>query len=263
MNAVNEKEVVRFLYDTERTFDAYCERFNSGVNIEKRDWQNPLGDIRVAISRGDVFEKASAVFCDIEVDTPPVLKETMKTKHDKMRALVLEIGLHPMNPHIPKSYIELRANIADEVVIAGGTDIFPYYENPSEVALFARSMRQICESHGQDYETLKGVRADFFQSKYTGEPVGSHAGVYFFKLDVGQLPYFKAMTAGFFDTYAEIVEKLKDRPFTADDKRRQETIHGQWAQWVMVEDEGTRFGLEMGIPAEALLGGILPPVARY
>jgi hypothetical protein len=31
----------------------------------------------------------------------------------------------------------------------------------------------------------------------------------------------------------------------------------------MTEDEGTRFGLEQGIPPEALLGAILPPVAVF
>ena len=40
-------------------------------------------------------------------------------------------------------------------------------------------------------------------------------------------------------------------------------LHGQWAQWILVEDEGTRFGLEMGIHPDALLGPILPPVAKF
>ncbi len=41
------------------------------------------------------------------------------------------------------------------------------------------------------------------------------------------------------------------------------SLHGQWAQWILVEDEGTRFGLDMGIHPDALLGPILPPVAKF
>jgi hypothetical protein len=40
-------------------------------------------------------------------------------------------------------------------------------------------------------------------------------------------------------------------------------LHGQWAQWILVEDEGTRFGLDMGIHPDALLGPILPPIAKF
>ena len=49
--------------------------------------------------------------------------------------------------------------------------------------------------------------------------------------------------------HEEIEEKLK--------------IQGLWAEWIMVEDDGTKFGLEKGIPPEALLGAILPPKATF
>ena len=75
--------------------------------------------------------------------------------------------------------------------------------------------------------------------------------------------YFKEMTDSYFDTYQEIVGKYKDTPFSGADKIHQQQLHGQWAQWIMVEDEGTLFGLKKGIPPEALLGAILPPIARF
>jgi coproporphyrinogen III oxidase len=40
-------------------------------------------------------------------------------------------------------------------------------------------------------------------------------------------------------------------------------IHGTWVEWVLLEDSGTRYGLEKGIPPEALLGAILPPQATF
>ncbi|MBN2108058.1 MAG: hypothetical protein JW832_11590 [Deltaproteobacteria bacterium] len=40
-------------------------------------------------------------------------------------------------------------------------------------------------------------------------------------------------------------------------------VHGQLAQWGLLEDEGMRFGLDKGLPPEALLGPILPPLAAF
>ncbi len=256
-------DVIRFLQDTESRFLNYCRDLGGEEDLVQQSWDNPLGEIRTAISRGSVFEKASAVYCDIEVDTPPVLKEQMNIKTSKMRALVLEIGIHPDNPQVPKSYIELRANMAGEVILAGGTDLFPYFPNPEDKALFADRMRSACDHHGLNYEQFRKVRADFFKSKFTNENVGYHAGVYFFQLPAEKLPYFQEMTDCYFDTYQEVVGKHKGTPFSRADKIHQQRLHGQWAQWIMVEDEGTLFGLKKGIPPEALLGAILPPIARF
>ncbi len=259
----NLEQVIQFLNDTQDQFDAYCDRLNPQATMEKKLWDTPLGEMKTAISRGQVFEKASAVFCDVEIDTPPLLLETMKHKVKRMQALVLEIGIHPSNPRIPKSYLELRANSAGSVILAGGTDIFPYFPNKEDNNLFADRIRSVCHSHSVDYDALRKVRADYFKSEYTKEKVGAHTGIYFFQLEPEKLPFFKDMTTAYFNAYEQLVNKRKDEPFSQEDKEYQQVLHGRWAQWIMVEDEGTRFGLEKGIPPEALLGAILPPIARY
>jgi coproporphyrinogen III oxidase len=257
------KEVIQFLHDIENQFEEFCQKFNIGVGLEKKLWDSPLGDIRVVISRGDVFEKASAIYCDLEIDTPPVLAEKTGAKDARMQALVLEIGIHPVNPYIPKGYIELRANIGESVVLAGGTDIFPYFPKQNDIDLFADRIKSICSKHGQDYESMRKVRADFFQSKYRKGSVGSHAGIYFFQLAEEKLPFFKDMAETFFDAYEELVKKRKAESFTQKDREHQRKLHGEWVQWILLEDDGTRFGLEKGIPPDALLGAILPPVAKF
>jgi coproporphyrinogen III oxidase len=159
--------------------------------------------------------------------------------------------------------LELRANRAGKAILAGGTDIFPYFPDRADSDLFAEKIRSTCNAHGVDYEALRKVRTDFFQSKYTKENVGAHAGIYFFQLGQDKVPFFKAMTAAFFEAYEALIEAHRGEPVRPEDKAHQQMLHGKWAQWIMVEDEGTRFGLEMGIPPEALLGAILPPVATY
>jgi coproporphyrinogen III oxidase len=258
------QDIAGFLTDVQKSFEQFCTRWNGHGNFERNSWDCPLGKINAVVQRGEVFEKASTVYCDLEIDTPPVLAKTMGLTAAKMRALVLEIHFYPMNPHLPKPYMELRANIiADKIILAGGSDIFPYYPDPETHRMFADPIKRICKKHTVDYEALRKVRADFFKSKYTAAQVGSHAGIYFFQLDEAQFPFFKDMAEGFFTSYAELVEKYKDTPCTPEELQHRLKVHGQLAQWVLLEDEGTRFGLDKGIPPEALLGPILPPLAAF
>jgi coproporphyrinogen III oxidase len=148
-------------------------------------------------------------------------------------------------------------------ILAGGTDIFPYFSHEGDVSFFAEGMKQLCGRHGQDYEKLRKTRADFFMSKYRKEKVGAHAGIYSFHLEDNHFDFFKEMAEAFFTLYTGIVEKRKGKPFTDEEKKLMKKIHGVWAQWVLLEDEGTKYGLEKGIPPDALLGAILPPNATF
>ena len=256
-------QVVEFLADVEKRFEQFCVTFNTEQSIEKNAYDCPIGPVRSAIFRGDVFEKASAVYCDLNIDTPPVLAEKMGWTGMKMQGLVLEIGIHPRNPRIPKGYIELRANVGDSVILAGGTDIFPYFYNDDDRIFFANKIRDLCEKHTVDYEELRNIRADFFKSNFRKCDVGYHAGIYSFHLDEKKFPFFMEMADAFFTAYGELVTKRNVEPYSESDRETQLKLHGQWAEWIMVEDEGTRFGLVKGIPPEALLGAILPPVATF
>jgi len=124
-------------------------------------------------------------------------------------------------------------------------------------------MKELCKRHEQDYEKLRKVREDFFVSKYRKDKVGSHAGIYSFHLEEKDFEFFKDMAGTFFKTYGAIVEKGKGKSFTEEERALMLKTHGIWTQWILLEDEGTKYGLEKGIPPDALLGAILPPFATF
>lgn len=257
------QDIAEYLAEVQKLFEKFCVRFNGHGRFERNSWDCPLGRIDAAVNAGDVFEKASTVYCDLEIDTPPVLAQSMGLTVAKMRALVLEIHFYPVNPHVPKPYMELRANIAGKTILAGGSDIFPYMPDPEAHRMFAALLQRICKEHDVDYEALRAVRVGFFKSKYTGEALGSNAGIYFFQLEEEKFPFFRDMAEAFFTSFGALVEKYKDMPATEEQLRRRLEAHGRLARWVLLEDEGTRFGLDKGIPPEALLGPILPPLAAF
>jgi len=260
---VERNDLVAFLLSVSARFEKLCTSYNPTGKLARQSWDTPLGRLDVIISRGEVFEKAGSIYCDLEIETPPVLAEKLGQRGSTAEAFVLEINCYPVNPFIPRGYMELRANITDRVVLAGGTDIFPYFSHEGDVSFFAEGMKQLCGRHGQDYEKLRKTRADFFMSKYRKEKVGAHAGIYSFHLEDNHFDFFKEMAEAFFTLYTGIVEKRKGKPFTDEEKKLMKKIHGVWAQWVLLEDEGTKYGLEKGIPPDALLGAILPPNATF
>jgi coproporphyrinogen III oxidase len=260
---VNRNDMVTFLAGVRGQFEQFYTRFNPAGRVDKKSWDTPMGKLDAVRSSGAVFEKAASIFCDLTIETPPVLAEKIGQKGSRAEAFVLEINCYPVNPHIPRGYMELRANITDTMVFAGGTDIFPYFPVEEDAAFFADGMKELCREHGQDYEKLRKTRADFFVSKFRNEKVGSHAGIYAFHLEAKEFPFFKDIAECFFRLYGILVEKGGKRNFTADEQQRMREIHGVWVEWVLLEDAGTRYGLEKGIPPDALLGAILPPQAAF
>lgn len=260
---INRNDVVTFLAGVNEQFEQFCTRYNPAGRVDKKSWETPMGRLDVVRSSGAVFEKAASIFCDLTIETPPVLAEKLGQKGSTAEAFVLEINCYPVNPHIPRGYMELRANITDTIVFAGGTDIFPYFPVEEDAAFFARGMQEMCGEHGKDYETLRKTRADFFISKFRNAKVGSHAGIYSFHLEAKDFLFVKDMAESFFRLYGILVEKGGKQNFTADEQERMRAIHGTWVEWVLLEDSGTRYGLEKGIPPEALLGAILPPQATF
>lgn len=261
---LNKDTVVKFLRDTESRFEKFASQYNPSGEVKKKSWDTPMGKLDVIISKGKTFEKLSSIYCDLLVDTPPVLAEKLGQKGGKAQALVLEFHFFPVNPHIAKGYIELRANITDKVVLAGGTDIFPYYPKEEDNKFFADEMKELCKRHGKDYEEMKKTRIGFFKSKYRkGGKVGSHAGIYSFKLEANDFEFFKDIADTYFKVYTEIIERRKNEKFGQKEIDHKLKLHGLWAEWTMVEDEGTLFGIRKGIPPESLLGSILPPQATF
>jgi coproporphyrinogen III oxidase len=261
---LEKKAIVTFLADVIKRFEHFSLSHNPSGNVDTKTWDTPMGRLDVMKSTGEIFEKAGLIYGDLAIETPPVLAEKLGQQGSKAQVYVLEINFYPHNPFIPRGYMELRVNITDKIVLAGGTDIFPYFsQNDEDSTFFANGMKELCASHEKDYNALRKTRADFFISKYRKEKVGSHAGIYSFQLEEKEFTFFKGIAETFFRLYGEIVEKGKARPFTPKDAESKLFIHGIWTQWILLEDEGTKYGLEKGIPPDALLGGILPPRATF
>ena len=75
--------------------------------------------------------------------------------------------------------------------------------------------------------------------------------------------FVRAMASSYLPAYGPIVEKRRDRAFTETQKQFQEYRRGRYAEFNLVYDRGTIFGLQSGVGRIESILMSLPPVVRW
>ena len=148
----------------------------------------------------------------------------------------------------------------------GGTDLNPMVEVDEDTAFFHDVLKKACDKHSPDYYPAHKAWADeYFMIKHWNEPRGV-GGIFYDDLCTGDweadFAYTQDVGRAFLDSYLPITEKRRDEPWTAEDREWQLIKRGRYAEFNLVYDRGTKFGLETGHNPEAVLMS-LPPEAKW
>jgi len=262
------EEIDSFFASTKKkALDAF-RRIEGADLVEKRVWNTPSGITELNIIRGRVFEKVSLCRTDKKkkipesVNIPAAMKDLGEIKNIEVIMKVFEICSHMANPKVPVGNISIRYRKAKEGRFAGGTDLSPYFPFEEDVELFRGEMQSLCKRYGKEYEPMREKLRQGFWLKYRNEPRGGVNGIAF-DVPEEEFNFVKELVETFLKTYISIVEKRKDEPFTQEEREKQLYRRGRWVEFNLVEDEGFRFGLEMGIDPEIMVLQTLPPLVRF
>jgi len=156
----------------------------------------------------------------------------------------------------------------------GGADLnppIPYAEDTDE---FHACFRAGCAAHNPTYyERFKKWADDYFYIPHRGVHRGV-GGIFYDHLECEDpavdegaafdrnLAFTKDVGEAFLDIFPRLVRRRMDSAFTAQDKQTQLEWRGRYAEFNLVYDRGTLFGLKTGGNIDAILMS-LPPEAVW
>ena len=251
------------------------ELTNDGNQFVEDIWDRPGGGggrTRV-LTGGSVWERGGVNFSEVMGETNEALQKQLQSAATQFWASGVSLVLHPRNPHVPIVHMNVRHFALNDGTswFGGGIDLTPHYIDVAEAKAFHVALKNICDTHEcADYHEFKDNADQYFFLPHRNETRGI-GGIFFdhlgrkheshedwdniraFVMDVGE---------GFLNSYMPLVKNKIDQPYSAEQRDWQLHRRGRYAEFNLVWDRGTRFGLESNGRTESILMS-LPPEARW
>ena len=238
------------------------------------DGREAGGGLMCALRGGRVFEKVGVNVSTVHGTLGKRALQAMAARgapdmEDDPRFWASGISLvaHMQNPHAPAVHMNTRMFWTPHAWwFGGGSDLNPCIEYEEDTACFHASLKECCERHGPDlYPRFKDWADRYFNLPHRGRARGV-GGIFFDDLNTGDWEADFAFTRDvgrtFLPAFLPLAERRRDQPWTDADKETQLVHRGLYVEYNLVYDRGTRFGLETGHDANAVLMS-LPPVAKW
>jgi coproporphyrinogen III oxidase len=242
-----------------------------GQRFREDAWQRPGGGggrSRV-LAEGNLFEKAGVNFSDVHGEMSEEFAKQIPGEGRDFTACGVSLVLHPRSPMVPTVHANFRyLTKGDRAWFGGGADLTPYYPFREDVIHFHRVWRDVCRRHSPliDYERYKKWCDEYFYLPHRQEPRGV-GGIFFDYLEGDFDPCFAFVgDAGdaFLPAYLPIAERRRNEPWGPRERDFQEYRRGRYAEFNLIYDRGTIFGLKTGGRTEAILMSLPPKVQwRY
>jgi len=178
--------------------------------------------------------------------------------------------VHPRNPYVPTSHLNVRCFVArgGEPVwwFGGGFDLTPYYGFEEDAVHWHRCAREACAPLGPDaYPRFKKWCDEYFHLPHRSEPRGI-GGLFFDDLDEAGFErccaFQRSVGDHYLAAYIPIMQRRKATPYGDREREFQLYRRGRYAEFNLLHDRGTRFGLQSGGRVESILAS-MPPLAAW
>ncbi len=275
----DKNEIAEWFRNLQNRICNGLEALDGKAKFKEELWERPEGGggrTRV-IQNGNIFEKGGVNFSAVFGPAPAFLRSK------EFFATGVSIVIHPESPAVPIIHMNVRYIETDnESWFGGGIDLTPIYIDAEQARFFHQQLKQTCDRHGAKYYTdFKKWADDYFFIPHRNETRGV-GGIFFDQLKaedtdmegtVGlpkesfrqpQLPweFVKAVGKTFLPTYSTIVNQSRDKKHSEQQKQWQLIRRGRYAEFNLVYDRGTKFGLETNGRTESILMS-LPPLASW
>ena len=224
------------------------------------------GGVR-GVMKGKVFEKVGVNVSTVGGTFEGEFGKTIHGAGDDPRFFATGISLvaHMANPHAPAVHMNTRFLRTTKQWFGGGADLNPPLPVEGDTADFHATLQAACDAHGPDYyQRFKAWADDYFYIPHRKEHRGV-GGIFYDHLEGdfdADFAFTRAVGEAFLDVYPRIVRRRMHDAFDAADEARMLEWRGRYAEFNLVYDRGTLFGLKTGGNIDAILMS-LPPRANW
>jgi len=225
-----------------------------------------------AVMKGRVFEKVGVNVSTVSGEFAPQFAGTINgasAEAPGFTATGISLVAHMANPHVPAVHMNTRFLTTQAAWFGGGADLNPPIPYAEDTEAFHAALRAVCAAHNPTYyERFRQWADDYFYIPHRGVHRGV-GGIFYDHLECGDSPAFDRNFAftrdvgeAFLDVFPRLVRARMGMAFTPEDKRTQLEWRGRYAEFNLVYDRGTLFGLKTGGNIDAILMS-LPPEAVW
>jgi coproporphyrinogen III oxidase len=223
--------------------------------------------------KGRLFEKAGVHTSAALARFSPEMAATMPgaDKDPTYVSASISLIVHPRSPRVPTVHMNTRFLSTAESWFGGGADLTPTLDEQrsqeaDDAVLFHAAMKAACDAFDPDwYGKYKAWCDEYFFLPHRNEPRGV-GGIFYDRHDSGDwdrdFAFTKDVGEAFLDIFPKLVRRRMETPFTDADKARQLEWRGRYAEFNLIYDRGTLFGLKTGGNVDAILMS-LPPTATW
>ena len=268
---MNKEHIANHFRVLQDTITHSIENTDGKTKFEEDIWSRDGGGggrSRV-LANGNIIEKGGVNFSEVHDLLPKKIKTKLNVKGNEFFATGVSLIMHPENPHIPIVHMNVRYfEINDGTYwFGGGIDLTPIYIDKKETADFHQAIKVICDKYDSDfYPKFKIWADDYFYLNHRNETRGV-GGIFFdylnestglskdelfnFVLEIGQL---------FAPLYTNIMNKKANTAYSQKEKDWQLHRRGRYVEFNLLQDKGTRFGIDTNGRTESILVSMPPEV---
>ena len=232
---------------------------------------SPGGGGVQGLMNGKVFEKVGVNISTVDGTFSEEFQAQINGAEEDPRFFATGISLvaHMANPHVPNVHMNTRFLCTTKRWFGGGADLNPAIAYEEDTEAFHARLRSACAPHNPEYyPRFKKWADDYFYIPHRKVHRGV-GGIFYDHIELNKESDFDRHFAftqdvgrAFLDVFPKLVRKRMDTEWSAEDKQQQLEWRGRYAEFNLVYDRGTTFGLKTGGNVDAILMS-LPPEAKW
>ena len=219
------------------------------------------------LKNGKIFEKVGVNFSKVYGKFPKKFQKNIlgANKDPRFWASGISVVMHMRNPHIPAMHFNTRYICTTQNWFGGGMDVTPALDDKNEKYRFHKTLKKMCNRHDKKYyNKYKKWCDEYFFLPHRNESRGI-GGIFFdykknnFEKD---FKFIRDVGVTFQMLFNNIIKKKINKKWNLKEKETQYIKRGKYAEFNLLYDRGTKFGLQTGGNVEGILMS-LPPIAKW